>query len=126
MNNRQETSLSQSVEPLHDERPWGTWEILARASNYKVKRLVVYPGQRLSLQYHHYRSEHWVVVEGQAQVQRDNEILVLEKNESLVIPPLGTHRISNPGPGNLVIIEVQIGRCDEDDIVRLEDDYGRA
>ena len=119
-------SRSETLEPLHDERPWGTWEILAKGPGYKVKRLVIYPGQRLSLQYHHRRSEHWVVVEGVAKVRRDDEWMVLHPNETVTIPVGARHRIANPGEQNLILIEVQVGRCDENDIVRLEDDYGRA
>ena len=113
-------------EPLYDERPWGFWELLAMGPRYKVKRLVVQPGQRLSLQYHHHRSEHWVVVQGEALVQRDGEILYLQPGEGCFIPIRGVHRITNPGTEPLVIIEIQYGQCDESDIVRLEDDYGRA
>ena len=113
-------------EPRYDERPWGSWELLAMGPGYKVKRLIVKPGQRLSLQYHHHRSEHWVVVQGTATVIRDDERLVLQPDDSTYIPCRGRHRIMNEGPEPLVIIEVQVGTCDENDIVRLEDDYGRA
>ncbi len=110
----------------YDERPWGSWELLAMGPGYKVKRLIVKPGQRLSLQFHHHRSEHWVVVQGTATVIRDDERLVLRPDDSTYIPRRGRHRIMNEGTEPLVIIEVQVGTCDEDDIVRLEDDYGRA
>ncbi|MCS7311589.1 MAG: phosphomannose isomerase type II C-terminal cupin domain [Acidobacteria bacterium] len=113
-------------EPTYDERPWGTWELLGMGPDYKVKRLVVRPGHRLSLQYHHYRSEHWVVVQGEALVQRDGETLYLKPDEGCYIPARVAHRVTNPGAEPLVIVEVQFGHCREDDIVRIEDDYGRA
>lgn len=113
-------------EPTFDKRPWGTWELLAMGPGYKVKRLVIQPGHRLSLQYHQGRSEHWVVVQGVATVIRDDEVFELHPNESCYIPVRCRHRIANEGPEPLVIIEIQYGMCDEDDIVRLEDDYGRA
>ena len=113
-------------EPRYDERPWGAWELLAMGPNYKVKRLVILPGQRLSLQYHHHRSEHWVVVQGQALVVRDGEQMWLNPDDTTYIPVRGIHRIANPGTEPVVIIEVQVGQCLEDDIVRIEDDYGRA
>jgi mannose-6-phosphate isomerase len=113
-------------EPTYDERPWGAWELLGEGPNYKIKRLVIRPGHRLSLQYHHRRSEHWVVVQGEALVQRGDETLHLKPDESCYIPVRVAHRIANPGPEPLIIIEVQFGHCREDDIVRIEDDYGRA
>lgn len=113
-------------EPRSDERPWGWWELLAMGPGYKVKRLIVKPGERLSLQYHHHRSEHWVVVQGIATVIRDDERLTLGRDQYTYIPVKGRHRIMNEGTEPLVIIEVQVGSCDEDDIVRLEDDYGRT
>ena len=108
-------------------RPWGTFESLERGEGYQVKRLTVTPGSVLSLQYHHHRSEHWVVVRGTALVTRDEQEFELKKNESTYIPQGAVHRLKNPGEDILEIIEVQLGSyLGEDDIVRLEDQYGRA
>ncbi|HWP46159.1 MAG TPA: ROK family protein [Candidatus Limnocylindrales bacterium] len=111
-----------------DERPWGRWILLDEGTNYKVKRLEVKPGQRLSLQKHRYRAEHWVVVEeGTAQITLDGNQMELHPNEATFIPQGGVHRITNPGSKPVVIIEVQYGTyLGEDDITRLQDDYGRA
>ena len=109
-----------------DERPWGTWEIIAVGSNYAAKRIVVRPGQRLSLQRHVFRAEHWVVVGGLAQVTLGTELLPLSPGEHVAIARGDAHRIENVGIDDLVLIEVQHGnRLDEDDIERLQDDYGR-
>jgi len=107
-------------------RPWGFYEILTRGERFQVKRLVVKPGQRLSLQKHFHRAEHWVVVTGSALVTRGEEELLLQENESIYIP-LGTvHRLENPGKIPLALIEVGSGPyLGEDDIVRIEDRYGR-
>lgn len=108
------------------ERPWGTFEIFATAKNYQVKRLTVFPQGKLSLQSHKFRSEHWVVVRGKAQVTNGENILVLHENESTFIPVGHVHRLSNPGEENLEVIEVQTGSyLGEDDIVRYEDIYDR-
>lgn len=107
-------------------RPWGSFEVLTEGAAYKVKRVTVLPGQRLSLQYHHRRSEHWVVVAGEAEVIRDDEEIRLRTDESVQIVKGQRHRIRNPGPGPLVFIEIQYGDyLGEDDIVRLADDYHR-
>lgn len=108
-------------------RPWGDYTVLEEGSGYKIKRLVVKPGASLSLQMHHHRSEHWIVVQGMAKVVNgENEILVAT-NESTYIPAGHQHRVSNPGVLLLVMIEVQSGAyLGEDDIVRFEDVYGRA
>jgi mannose-1-phosphate guanylyltransferase / mannose-6-phosphate isomerase len=107
-------------------RPWGKYEILVDAKNHKVKKITVYQKSRLSLQSHKQRSEHWVVVNGTADVINGENNLVLEKNESTFIPTGAKHRLANSGKTNLEIIEVQIGDYfGEDDIVRYEDDYGR-
>ena len=108
-------------------RPWGNYEALVQGDRYQVKRLVIYPGQRLSLQRHFHRAEHWVVVKGTALATRGDEEIYLTENESTYIPVGTIHRLENPGKLNLEIIEVQSGvYLGEDDIVRLDDAYGRA
>jgi mannose-6-phosphate isomerase-like protein (cupin superfamily) len=110
-----------------ERRPWGTYEVLLEAPNYKVKRIVVDPGQRLSLQMHQVRSEHWVVVAGEAIATLGSEELSLVPNQPLYIPTKTRHRIANPGREPLVFIEVQCGGyLGEDDITRFEDDYHRV
>jgi mannose-6-phosphate isomerase-like protein (cupin superfamily) len=100
--------------------------VLEAGQGYKIKRIEVYPQGRLSLQYHHHRSEHWVVISGRAQVTRGDDIITLEANESTFIPIETPHRLENPWTEPTVIIEVQNGGyLGEDDIVRLEDIYGR-
>ena len=118
---RTETDLHTVV-----HRPWGSYEGIAHGARYQVKRIVVKPGRALSLQKHHHRAEHWVVVQGTARVTRGAEIILLAENESTYIP-LGTvHRLENPGKIDLEIVEIQSGSyLGEDDIVRLEDTYGR-
>ncbi|MBI4469514.1 MAG: phosphomannose isomerase type II C-terminal cupin domain [Acidobacteria bacterium] len=107
-------------------RPWGSYQVLAEGEGYKVKRVTVHPAHRLSLQYHHRRSEHWVIVSGEAEVTRDAERIRLHPNESVHIPRGSRHRIGNCGTTLLVFIEVQCGDyLEEDDIVRLQDDYHR-
>jgi mannose-1-phosphate guanylyltransferase/mannose-6-phosphate isomerase len=107
-------------------RPWGTFTILEEGPGYKIKRIEVYPQGRLSLQYHHHRSEHWVVISGRAQVTRGEDNITLQANESTFIPIETAHRLENPWSETTVIIEVQNGAyLGEDDIVRLEDVYGR-
>jgi len=107
-------------------RPWGTYTVLEEENRYKIKRIEVWPGRSLSLQMHHHRSEHWVVVSGMARVINGNNEIFVGPNESTYIPAGCTHRLSNPGLVNLVLIEVQSGEyLEEDDIVRIEDDYGR-
>lgn len=107
-------------------RPWGTYTVLEEGKRYKIKRIVVKPGASLSLQMHHHRSEHWVVVSGMARVVNGQEDVFVRANESTYIPAGHQHRLSNPGKMELVLIEVQSGDyLGEDDIVRLEDNYGR-
>lgn len=108
-------------------RPWGSYEGVAAAERFQVKRIVVNPGQQLSLQMHHHRAEHWVVVRGTAKVECGERTFLLSEDQSTYIP-LGTrHRLSNPGVIPLELIEVQTGAyLGEDDIVRYEDNYGRA
>jgi mannose-1-phosphate guanylyltransferase / mannose-6-phosphate isomerase len=107
-------------------RPWGSYEITDHGPRFRVKRLVVNPGHKLSLQMHHHRAEHWVVVQGTARVERKGETLLLGENESTYIPLGTTHRLENPGRIPLHLVEVQTGTyLGEDDIVRFEDAYGR-
>ena len=109
------------------ERPWGTYTVLDESSNYKIKRIVVNPGERLSLQMHHHRSEHWIVVSGTAKVTCDDRDYNVNINESTFIPLGMNHRLENPGIIPLTIIEVQSGEyLGEDDIVRFQDDYSRV
>ena len=115
------------TDPQFDRRPWGTFRVLDDRERYKVKRLTVLPGQRLSYQKHAHRAEHWVVVEGFALVTLDAVSHELTAGDSIDIPLGAAHRVENPGDTDLVLIEVQTGdEFGEDDIVRLEDDYGRA
>ncbi|HEY1831975.1 MAG TPA: phosphomannose isomerase type II C-terminal cupin domain [Acidimicrobiales bacterium] len=110
------------------ERPWGYYEVLDDdAPDHKVKRLVVRPGKRLSYQKHAQRSEHWFIVAGQAQITLDGAIVHLGPGQAIDIPQGAAHRIANEGSEDVVFIEVQHGTYfGEDDIVRLEDDYGRV
>lgn len=114
-----------------ETRPWGSFTILDEADGgaamYKVKRLEVLPGKRLSYQKHASRSEHWTIVRGWARVTLDGVRVDLEVGESIDIAAGSAHRVENPGAHRLVLIEVQLGNyLGEDDIVRLEDDFGRA
>ena len=107
-------------------RPWGFYESIDQGGRHQVKRLCVKPGARLSLQKHHHRSEHWVVVTGTAEVTRDDRTEIVYENQSIYIPSGTTHRLANPGKILLEVIEVQSGGyLGEDDIVRFEDDYDR-
>lgn len=116
----------ESVEHVISHRPWGYYLILGEDTGYKVKRIFVNPSQKLSLQFHHYRSEHWVVVRGIAKVTKGEKQEILRSNESIYIPQKVVHRLENIGQEPLEIIEVQTGDyLGEDDIVRLEDSYGR-
>lgn len=108
-------------------RPWGTYTVLQEHPGFKIKRIEVNPGGRLSLQMHHHRSEHWIVVSGMAKVVNGDTELFVRTNESTYIPAGFKHRLENPGMLNLVMIEVQSGNyLGEDDIVRFEDNYGRV
>jgi mannose-1-phosphate guanylyltransferase/mannose-6-phosphate isomerase len=110
-----------------DHRPWGWFESLVMGNRFQVKRIVVHPGAALSLQSHHHRAEHWIVVEGTAKVTIDKEVRLLTENQSLYIPLGAVHRLENPGKVNMVLIEVQTGAyLGEDDIVRYEDVYARS
>jgi len=118
--------------PLHRQArkaspPWGSWEVLLDEPDYKVKRITVLPGKRLSYQKHFRRKEHWMVVEGKAVVTLDGEDIFLNKGETIDIPQEAAHRIANRENEQMTFIEIQLGEYfGEDDIVRLEDDYGRA
>lgn len=121
-NKRAETELHRRV-----YRPWGSYEIIDESQGFKVKHITVKPGASLSLQMHHHRSEHWVIVKGVAKVTRDEEIFMIKENESTYIPVGIKHRLSNPGTENLELIEVQSGQyLGEDDIVRFDDVYARV
>lgn len=108
-------------------RPWGSFTVLEEGPRYKVKRLVVHPGQKLSLQSHRQRAEHWVVIEGTAKVTNGEKEFLLKENEAAFISQGTKHRLENPGTGPLAIIEVQVGSyLGEDDIQRFDDLYGRT
>jgi mannose-1-phosphate guanylyltransferase/mannose-6-phosphate isomerase len=108
-------------------RPWGTYTTLQEGPNFKIKRIEVKPGASLSLQMHHHRSEHWVVVSGTGKVTVDDKVVLLAPNESTYVPVGAKHRLENPGRVPLTLIEVQCGDyVGEDDIVRFDDIYGRA
>jgi mannose-6-phosphate isomerase-like protein (cupin superfamily) len=110
-----------------ETRPWGSFTILDEGEGFKVKRISVNPGHKLSLQYHHHRSEHWTVVQGVATVTVGEDIKKLKVNESVYIPLKEKHALSNEGEELMQLIEVQVGDyLGEDDIVRLEDRYGRV
>jgi mannose-6-phosphate isomerase len=113
--------------PRYDERPWGNFTVLDEGAGYKVKRIVVLPGKRLSYQKHARRAEHWMVVGGQAKVTLDGNDIILNLGEYIDIPIGAAHRVENPGGEDLIFIEVQRGDyLGEDDIVRLQDDFGRV
>ncbi len=108
------------------ERPWGSWHVLDENQGYKVKRIHVKPGNRLSYQTHQHRSEHWVVIFGIATCVVDGETITAGPGHSIAVPQGAKHRLCNESSEELVIIEVQRGAyTGEDDICRLEDDYGR-
>jgi mannose-1-phosphate guanylyltransferase / mannose-6-phosphate isomerase len=109
-----------------DHRPWGWFESLVVGDRFQVKRIVVHPGAALSLQSHHHRAEHWIVVEGTARVTVDKDVRLISENQSVYIPLGAVHRLENPGKVNMVLIEVQTGvYLGEDDIVRYDDIYAR-
>jgi mannose-1-phosphate guanylyltransferase/mannose-1-phosphate guanylyltransferase/mannose-6-phosphate isomerase len=117
----------EAAEHRRVHRPWGTYEGIALGTRFQVKRIVVRPGARLSLQSHFHRAEHWVVVQGTAIVERDGERIRRTENEHVYLPLGCIHRLENPGKVPMTLIEVQIGPyTGEDDIVRYEDDHGRA
>ena len=112
--------------PKYDERPWGNFTVLDEGEGYKVKRIEVLPGKRLSYQKHARRAEHWFVTQGTAKVTLDGEEIIVRKGEAVDIALGAAHRVENPGDELMIFIEVQQGDyLGEDDIVRLEDDFGR-
>lgn len=120
--------LGRNEPGLHREvfRPWGSYDSVDAGDRFQVKRLMVKPGACMSLQMHHHRAEHWIVVSGTARITRGEEVFLLSENESTYIPIGATHRIENPGKVPLHMIEVQSGSyLGEDDIVRFDDVYGR-
>jgi mannose-6-phosphate isomerase len=113
--------------PKFDRRPWGTFTVLDEGENFKVKRIEVLPGKRLSYQKHAQRAEHWFVVQGTAKVTLDDREINVSAGEAIDIAVGSAHRVENPGEELLVFIEVQRGSyLGEDDIVRLQDDFGRT
>lgn len=116
-----------SESPKHEQRPWGSFTVLDEGEGFKVKRIEVLPGKRLSYQKHSQRAEHWVVVNGTAKVTLDDQDVIVETGNAIDIAVGAAHRVENPGHELLVFIEVQRGPyLGEDDIVRLQDDFGRA
>lgn len=110
-----------------EERPWGSWQVIDVDPGYKIKRIRVHPGCRLSYQTHAYRSEHWIVVVGTATCTIDDDVTLVGPGESVDVPQGAKHRLGNDGRDELVVVEVQCGAyTGEDDICRLEDDYGRG
>jgi len=110
-----------------DHRPWGFYIVLADQPDLKIKKIIVFPGKRLSLQSHRHRSEHWHIVSGEAVVTIDDNCIPLKAGGSVDIPAGAKHRMENPGPEDLSFVEVQRGDYfGEDDIERYEDDYGRV
>lgn len=121
-----QVSIAQELQD-DSNRPWGKFEIISEGDRYKVKRIVVDPGAKLSLQMHYHRAEHWVVVRGTALVTNEKEQVLLSEDQSTYIPIGNKHRLENPGKIPLEIIEVQSGGyVGEDDIVRYDDIYERA
>lgn len=117
----------ESTTPARVHRPWGWYQTMDLGERFRVKRIQVAPGKQLSLQRHHHRAEHWIVVRGTAEVTRDAETVVVRENESIYLPMGCLHRLRNPGKIAVEIVEVQTGAyLEEDDIVRVEDDFGRA
>jgi mannose-1-phosphate guanylyltransferase/mannose-6-phosphate isomerase len=122
-----EESRSEAVLHRRVYRPWGSYECIDNAERFQVKRITVNPQASLSLQMHHHRAEHWIVVKGTARVMRGEETILLSENQSTYIPLGVPHRLENPGKIPLELIEVQSGSyLGEDDIVRFEDNYGRG
>ncbi len=109
-----------------DDRPWGRWEEYLNEPGYRVKRILVHPGKRLSLQKHELREEHWVVVQGEGLFTRNDDVVRVRKGDSLHIALGDVHRLENDTKEYLVVIETQLGVCLEDDVIRLEDDFGRT
>ncbi len=109
------------------KRPWGSYRTIEQKGNYQIKHITVNPGERLSLQYHFKRSEHWTIIKGTGTAQLDDKSIELGINDTIFIPKESKHRITNNTKKSVEFIEIQIGDyLGEDDIVRLEDDYGRV
>ena len=126
VNKLEEKGYSQGTQHRKIFRPWGNYTSLIEDKSWQVKKIEVKPHESLSLQMHHHRAEHWIIVKGIANVQIDEETFILNENQSTFIPLGSKHRLSNPGDNRLVLIEVQSGNyLGEDDIVRFEDNYGR-
>ena len=122
-----EMNAMEALTNYHEERPWGSFTILAEGSTYKVKTITVLPGKRLSYQKHARRSEYWTIVQGAGIFTLDGANQSVEVGDRVEVPLRAAHRIQNPGTESLVFIEVQLGDYfGEDDIVRLEDDFGRT
>jgi mannose-6-phosphate isomerase len=117
---------AEKTSPRFERRPWGTFTVLDEGDGYKIKRIEVLSGKRLSYQRHARRAEHWMVLRGTAQVTFDGQVLTLRPWQTINIPVGAAHRVGNPGEETLVFIEIQRGDyLGEDDIVRLEDNFGR-
>ena len=113
--------------PAVEHRPWGSFEVLAKGDGYQVKRLIVHPSAKLSLQSHRHRAEEWVVVAGTAEVTLDDDVLTVRDGETVSVAIGAKHRLANPGSDPLIVIETQIGSyLGEDDIDRYDDAYGRS
>jgi mannose-1-phosphate guanylyltransferase/mannose-6-phosphate isomerase len=111
------------MEIIH--KPWGWYENLQENNGYKVKRLYIKPNQKISLQYHNQRSEHWIIVSGDGELELNDEVKNVKLGDYIFVPVLSKHRIMG-GSDGIMIVEVQLGNvCDEEDIVRIQDDYGR-
>ncbi|GAB64070.1 mannose-1-phosphate guanylyltransferase/mannose-6-phosphate isomerase [Candidatus Jettenia caeni] len=127
VNKLKENARSEGEEHVTTYRPWGSYTVLEEGLRYKIKRIVVNPNEKLSMQMHHHRSEHWVVIKGAAKVIVGGEETFMHENESIYIPKSMPHRLENPGKIQLEIIEVQNGEyVEEDDIVRMDDVYDRT
>lgn len=127
INELKSSDRHECAEHLLVRRPWGCYECIDKAERHQVKRIIVNPGKALSLQMHHHRSEHWVVVKGTAKITCDEKVFLLHENQSTYIPAGIAHRLENPGIIPLELIEVQSGSyLGEDDIIRLQDNYGRT
>ena len=119
--------MPEAASPRFDQRPWGSFTVLDEGESYKVKRIEVFPDKRLSYQKHSKRAEHWMIVAGTAKVTLDGAEIVLSVGQAIDIPVEAAHRIENVGAETLVFIEIQRGAyLGEDDIQRLQDDFGRA
>ena len=127
VNHLKEMNRLEAVQTPRVYRPWGYYESIDKGDRFQVKHICVRPGRKLSLQMHHHRAEHWIVVEGTAKVTCNDDVILLKENQSAYIPFRAWHRLENPGKTDLNIIEVQSGAyLGEDDIVRRKDDYGRG